>query len=65
MACGDGQDKSEWKASKLATKLGLSPRGLQRRMHLWLAHGVVTESKASRGETMYRAAGEPTTCQMQ
>ncbi|KAK9790960.1 hypothetical protein WJX73_003133 [Symbiochloris irregularis] len=50
------QDKSEWRASKLAAKMGMTQEALRTRMAYWLANGVVTDSKASRGELMYRAA---------
>lgn len=52
-----GQDKSEWRASKLAAKLGMTQEALRSRMAYWLANGVVTDSRASRGEVTYRAAG--------
>lgn len=52
------QDKSEWKASKLAAKLAVSPECLRRHIYYWLARGVVTEGKLSRGDVMYKAAGE-------
>ena len=51
------QDKSEWRASKLAAKLGMTQEALRIRIAYWLANGVITDSKASRGELMYRAAG--------
>lgn len=55
----DTQDKAEWKLQKLAGAMSLTQPALKACASFWVARGVITESRASRGEVIYRCTGQP------